>query len=93
MCVRSDCGCVSGLAVLITTHFGRISSRGDGNFEEMALKQIALSLLALLGSVAVGNGKFELSSSLSPALSRCVFLDRASPVVAQRHGALDQGFG
>lgn len=61
--MRSDCGCVSGLVVLITTHFGRISPRRDGNSEEMALKRIALTLLALFGLVAVGNGKFQLSTS------------------------------
>lgn len=61
--MRSDCGCVSGLVVLISTHFGRISSRRDGNSEEMALKQIALTLLALFGLVAVGNGKFQMSTS------------------------------
>lgn len=49
--------------MVITTHFGRISSRRDGNFEEMSLKEIALTLLALFGLVAVGNGKFHLSTS------------------------------
>lgn len=61
--MRSDCGCVSGLLVLITTHFGRISSRRDGNSEEMALKQIVPTLLALFGLVAVADGKFHRSTS------------------------------
>lgn len=63
VCGRSVCGCVSGLVVLITTHFGRISTRRDGNFEEMALKQIAPTLLALLGLVAVGSGEFHQRTS------------------------------
>lgn len=63
--MRSDCGCVTGLVVLITTHFGRISSRRDGNFEEMSLKQIAPALLALFGLVAVANGKFNRSTSMA----------------------------
>lgn len=73
----------------LPTHF--IAHR-DGIFEEMALKQITPTLLVLLGFVAIGNGKFLLSTS--PAfVSMCVFLDWASPVVAHRHGALDRGFG
>lgn len=56
--MRSDCGRVSGLLVLITARFGRISPRRDGNSEVMALRQFALTLLVLLGSAAAANGKF-----------------------------------
>lgn len=63
-CVRSDCGCVSGLVVLTNDTLRTQFHRGrDGNSEEMALKRIALPLLALCGLVAVGNGKFQLSTS------------------------------
>lgn len=48
----------------------------------MALRQFALTLVALLGSAAVGNGKF--GAEPLRLLSRCVW---ASPVVARRHGA------
>lgn len=70
--MRLECGCVLGLVLLITTRFGRISSWNDGNSEEMALKQIALTLLALFGLVTVGNGKFQLSTS--PAFVSMCFL-------------------
>lgn len=69
----SDCGRVSGLLVLITARFGRISPRRDGNSEDMALRQFALTLLVLLGSAAVGNGKFgaeHLSGFCLDVLSR-----------------------
>lgn len=69
----SDCGRVSGLLVLIAARFGRISPRRDGNSEDMALRQFALTLLVLLGSAAVGNGKFgaeHLSGFCLDVLSR-----------------------
>lgn len=59
--------------MLITARFGRISPRRDGNSEDMALRQFALTLLVLLGSAAVGNGKFgaeHLSGFCLDVLSR-----------------------
>lgn len=75
--MRSDCGRVDN------GRFGRLSPGRDGNPEDMALRRMALTLVALLGSAAVGDGKFG-----AELLSRCVFTVWASPVVAVgRHGA------
>lgn len=68
-------------------------ARGDGNAEEMPVKRTALTLLALLGSVALGNGEFRGEHLSGFCLPSVFFLDRASPVVAHRHGAPYQGFG
>lgn len=45
-------------ALVDNGRFGRVSPRRDGNSEDMALRQFALTLMVLLGSAAVGNGKF-----------------------------------
>lgn len=49
LCLRSDRNDA------LRTHFG---GSGDGNADEMPMKRTALTLLALLGSVVLGDGKF-----------------------------------
>lgn len=47
----------SGRNDALRTHFG---GTGDGNADEMPMKRTALTLLALLGSAVLGDGKFFL---------------------------------
>lgn len=50
LCLRSDRN------EALRTHFG---GTGDGNADEMPMKRTALTLLALLGSAVLVDGKFD----------------------------------